>query len=135
MFASKAFFFLSFFRSWNMTLWDLASLKPKGVCFKDKRCLLTDWEALQLPLGLDTIISECWLSALLKQAKKKPRSFRPFGLRIKPHLENIKVDLNVLSQTHFCSIPPWNTKKKNNHNHGSKKSKSQTHPNDYTNNF
>lgn len=38
--------------------------------------------------------------------ERKPSRIHPFGLHIKTHLENLKVDLNILEQTHFCKIPP-----------------------------
>lgn len=30
-----------------------------------------------------------------------------FITQLKPHLKNLKVDLSVLDQTHFCKIPSW----------------------------
>lgn len=63
--------------------------------------------------------------------ERKPNHIRPFGLRIKPHLENLKVDLNILEQTHFCKIPPWDIKKPFILLDLSKNQKSETHPNDY----
>ena len=41
----------------------------------------------------------------------RPKSIRPFGLRVKPYLEDPDIDLDLLSQTHFTPIPPWQIRK------------------------
>ena len=36
-----------------------------------------------------------------------PPFAQPFGLRFKPHINELDIDLKVLHQTHFSEIPPW----------------------------
>ena len=43
----------------------------------------------------------------------RPKSIRPFGLRVKPYLEDPDIDLDLLSQNHFTPIPPWQIRKPN----------------------
>lgn len=61
----------------------------------------------------------------------RPRSIRPFGLRIKPFFEDLNFDLDGLTSTHFCTIPPWTLKKPVIVQDLSHKKKSNTHPNQY----
>lgn len=46
----------------------------------------------------------------------RPRYISPFGIRIKSKLENMDINLDILTSTHLCPIPPWDIKK-NNHHH------------------
>lgn len=46
--------------------------------------------------------------------EQKPSHIQPFGLRIKPHLQHLKLGLNTLEQTHVCKIPLVNKKQNKN---------------------
>lgn len=37
----------------------------------------------------------------------RPSYIRPFGIRIRTHKENLDINLDNLSQIHFCPVPPW----------------------------
>jgi len=55
----------------------------------------------------------------------------PLVIRIKPHLENLNVNLNILNQIQFNSISPWKLKKPNINLDLANQRKGVTHPNVY----
>ena len=75
----------------------------------------------------------------------RPKSIRPFGLRVKPYLEDPDIedpdiedpdiDLDLLSQNHFTPIPPWQIRKPNINLSLSELKKSDTPPLTYRSRF
>lgn len=60
-----------------------------------------------------------------------PKFIRPFGIQIRPFLEDMNVSLDSLTPTHFCSFPPWILGRSMIIKDLSHRKKSNTHPNEY----
>lgn len=65
----------------------------------------------------------------------RPRSIRPFGLRIKPLLEDLSIDMDGVTSFPLCSIPPWDLRQPVIVHDLSHRKKSSTHPTEYSSCF